>query len=90
MQDVQITILDPDTTLANQAGKRLRALLQQESIHACVQEVTCYLEISRQGLTGKTPVIAVNNQNFQCKNLSDELLEQFSHWLATTYLPKSK
>ena len=86
MRVLQITILDPDTSQAHQAGKRLRTLLKNEGVLACVQEVTCYLEISRQGLKEKTPVIRVNSQNFQCKNLSAELLEHFSHWLTKTYL----
>ena len=88
MRALQITILDPDTSQAHLAGKRLRALLKNEGVLACVQEATCYLEISRQGLAGKTPVIKVGSQNFQCKNLSAELLEQFSHWLTATYLRK--
>lgn len=82
METLQITILDPDTSKTQQAASQLRTLFRIKSLPSCIQEVTCYLEISRQGLSGKTPVIAVNGKNFQCKNLSFELLEQFSLWLA--------
>lgn len=83
MKTLQITILDQDTAKAQRASKLLRTLLRQESVEAQIQEVTCYLEISRRGLQGKTPAIAVNNQNFQCKDLSQALLAQFAQWLAT-------
>ncbi|MFA9396378.1 MAG: hypothetical protein ACERJ1_16975 [Halodesulfovibrio sp.] len=83
METLQITILDPNTNNAQHAATRLRTLLKKEDLSAFVQEVTYYLEISRQGLNGKTPVIAVNGKNFQCKNLSFELLEQFAQWLAS-------
>jgi hypothetical protein len=82
METLQITILDPDTSNAQQAATHLRSLFKKEGLPVCIQEVSCYLEISRQGLNGKTPVIAVNGKNFQCKNLSYELLVQFSQWLS--------
>lgn len=83
METLQITILDPDTSNAQHAASQLRILLKKKGLPALVQEITCYLEISRQGLNGKTPVIAVDGKNFQCKNLSSELLEQFTQWMAT-------
>lgn len=82
METLQITILDPDTNNAQHAARQLRTLLRKEGLSSYVQEVTCYLEISRRGLNGKTPVITVNSKNFQCKNLSYELLVQFAQWLA--------
>ena len=82
MPGLTITILDPDTSRAQRSARRLRTLLKQEGILACVRETTCYLEISRQGLTGKTPVISVNGRHYQCRNLKDSLLTQFVHQLA--------
>lgn len=82
MEPLQITILDPNTNNAQQAARQLKTLLKKDGLSSCVQEVTCYLEISRQGLKGKTPVISVNGKNFQCKDLSYHLLVQFSHWVA--------
>ncbi|WP_290919000.1 hypothetical protein [Halodesulfovibrio sp.] len=83
MKTLQITILDQNTSKAQQASQHLRTLLKQANVEAQIQEVTCYLEISRRGLQDKTPVIAVNNQNFQCKDLSQDLLAQFAQWLST-------
>ncbi len=82
MPELTITILDPDTSLAARAARRLRTFLKREGVSACVRETTCYLEISRQGLKGKTPVIAVNGRNYRCKNLEDALLARFAGWLA--------
>lgn len=89
MSEIRITILDPDTSQAERAAKRLRTLLKNEGVLACVQEVTCYLEISRQGLKGKTPVIAVNDTFFQCRNLEETLLARFAHWLAENHREKT-
>lgn len=82
MTSLNITVLDPDTKQVQRAATHIRSLLKNKELFACVQEVTCYLEISRQGLTNRTPVIAVNGQNFQCKNLSNSLLEEFVEWLS--------
>ncbi|SIO32495.1 hypothetical protein SAMN02745161_2832 [Halodesulfovibrio marinisediminis DSM 17456] len=82
MTTLQITVLDPDTTQAQITARHLRTILKCEGLSASVQEVTCYLEISRRGLTDKTPVISVNGQNFQCKNLSTTILDQFVLWLS--------
>ncbi|MEZ6854466.1 hypothetical protein [Halodesulfovibrio aestuarii] len=82
MTTLQITILDPDTNQAEQAARQLKNSLKNEGLSGCVQTVTCYLEIARRGLCGKTPVIAVNDKNFQCNNLSTKLLAQFAHWLS--------
>ncbi|WP_223294615.1 hypothetical protein [Nitratidesulfovibrio vulgaris] len=49
---------------------------------AHVQEVTCYLELSRQGLKGKTPVISVEGRMYQFASLDDSVLAQFASWLA--------
>ncbi|ACS79426.1 conserved hypothetical protein [Maridesulfovibrio salexigens DSM 2638] len=83
MLGLRINILDPDTSKAERAARRLRSLLKGEGVQACVQVTTCYLEISRQGLKDKTPVISVNNINYQCKSLNDSLLADFSAWLAS-------
>ncbi|MFW5488494.1 MAG: hypothetical protein ACNI3A_08790 [Desulfovibrio sp.] len=90
MEPLHITILDPDTGLAEKAARRLRAHMKKHGVQACVQEVTCYLEISRQGLQGKTPVIAVDGSFFQCKNLEDDLLAQFADWLTTDVLAQKQ
>lgn len=91
MNTLQITILDPDTNKAQHAARQLRTLLKKEGLSGHVQEVTCYLEISRRGLSKKTPVITVNDKNFQCKSLKSELLTQFTLWLSknlnTKYAP---
>ncbi|MFW5498135.1 MAG: hypothetical protein ACNI23_02625 [Maridesulfovibrio sp.] len=83
MSGLKINILDPDTSRAERAARRLRSLLKSENVPACVQVTTCYLEISRQGLKGKTPAISVNNIKYQCKSLNDSLLAEFSAWLAS-------
>ncbi|WP_291327026.1 hypothetical protein [Desulfovibrio sp. UCD-KL4C] len=82
MSEFIITILDTDTSLAERAARRLQGFLKKEGVLARVQEATCYLEISRQGLEGKTPVICVNNINYQCKNLDSYLLAKFATWLS--------
>ncbi|WP_320008046.1 hypothetical protein [Maridesulfovibrio sp.] len=82
MSKVEVTIYDPDTKQADRAARRLRTSLKNEGVASLVSEVTCYLEISRQGLKGKTPVISVNGVNFKCKNLSDSLLDEFAKWVS--------
>lgn len=82
MSGLEITILTPDTSQAQHAARRLRTLLKEVGVLACVQEVTCYLEISRRGLTETTPAIAVNDTVYKCKNLEPPLLARFVCWLA--------
>jgi hypothetical protein len=85
MQGVEITVFDPDTSRTERAARKLRVLLQSKGISACVHEVTCYLEISRQGLKDKTPVLLVNGDYYQCKNLDEPLLHRFVDRLAEVH-----
>lgn len=82
MPGLRITILTPDTNQAQRAARRLKTLLAQEGVLAHVQEVTCYLELSRQGLKGKPPVISVEGRMYQFASLEDSVLAQFASWLA--------
>lgn len=81
MSDLRITVFDPDTNRVQRAARQLRSFLKGAGVAACVDEVSCYLEISRQGLKGRTPVIAVNGTFFQCRDLERPLLERFSERL---------
>lgn len=82
MTGLRITVLTPDTNQAQRISKRLKTLLAKEGVSAHVQEVTCYLELSRQGLKGKTPVISVEGRMYQFASLDDSVLERFASWLA--------
>lgn len=84
MDNVRITILDTDTAGVQRAARRLRILLKNEGVCASVREVSCYLEISRQGLRDRVPVIQVDTACFCCRNLEEPLLAEFAHRLART------
>jgi hypothetical protein len=86
MRDPQLTILTPDAALARHAARRLTSLLARKEITAHVQEVTCYLELARQGVQGQTPLISVDERLFRCRSLDDALLEKFADWLAADLL----
>ena len=86
MHEPQLTILTPDAALARHAARRLTSLLAGRGIVAHAQEVTCYLELARQGVQGQTPLISVDGRLFRCRSLDDDLLEKFAGCLAADLL----
>lgn len=85
MSELQITILDADTRQVQYAAKRLRTLLKNEGVLACVHEVSCYLEISRRGLTDRTPAIALNGLMLHCTSLEEPVLRELARKLGSLH-----
>jgi hypothetical protein len=78
----RIKILDTDIPGLRASAQKLRRFLSVKGVNASVEEISCFLEITRQGYINKLPVILIEDQ-CMCSQylLSDELLELFSEEL---------
>lgn len=80
----RIQILDTDIRTLSDAAQKLRRMLNQAGLKAVVEEISCFLEISRQGYMKKLPVVILDGQ-CMCSRypLSEKLLEDFCRILKT-------
>lgn len=79
----RIQLLDTDIAGLRRAAQKLRRLLGRRGVDAVVEEITCFLEISRQGYMQKLPAILLDGRCMCTRYpLSDEFLEDFSQKLS--------
>lgn len=78
----RIQLLDTDVANLRDAAQKLRRLLKLAGVNAVVEEISCFLEITRQGYMQKLPVILLDGQCMCIRYpLSDKLLEGFGQTL---------
>jgi hypothetical protein len=78
----RVQLLDTDVAGLRASAQRLRRLLSVKGVEASVEEISCFLEITRQGYITNLPVVLLDGQ-CMCSRyvLSEELLESFSETL---------
>lgn len=78
----RIQLLDTDISGLRDAAQKLRRHLALAAVDAVVEEISCFLEITRQGYMQKLPAILLDGQCL-CTGypLSDELLDGFCQTL---------
>jgi hypothetical protein len=79
-----IQLLDTDIPKLRDAAQKLRRLLNLAGVDAVVEEISCFLEITRQGYMQKLPVLLLDGRCMCTRYpLSDKLLEGFCKTLKT-------
>lgn len=75
----RIQLLDTDVVGLRRAGQKLRRRLSALGVAATVEEISCFLEITRQGYMKKLPAVLLDGR-CMCTGypLSTELMENFS------------
>ncbi len=78
----RIQLLDTDIPGLRDTAQKLRRCLTLAAVDAVVAEISCFLEITRQGYMQKLPVILLDGQ-CMCTGYpwSDELIESFCQTL---------
>lgn len=75
---INIRILDLDGSRLALAERDLRRKLKQHGVDAKIACVGCGLEIARQGFSGHTPALLMNQYTVsEGKELSEDVLETF-------------
>ncbi len=82
--DINIRVLDLDGSRLARAERDLRRMLKQYGVDARITCVGCGLEIARQGFSGRTPAMFMNQYTIvEGKELSSDVLENFGRQLVT-------
>ena len=78
----RIQLLDTDVAKLRDAAQKLRRLMNQAGVNVVVEEISCFLEITRQGYMQELPVLLLDGQCMCTRYpLSDKLLQGFCQTL---------
>lgn len=83
MHTLMIRIFDTDGQRLTATQHMLQQKMQQHNLSAQLEPVACHLEISRQGLAGREPVLQVNDFIVSADQaLTEQLLDDCCRRLA--------